>query len=83
MTLPRKPRQGALEWLSAAMEVIEQITSNAQSIEPKRDWKESQEAINAAFRIAHAARKPSCMSAHPDWGDPIDAAMSQQRRKKV
>lgn len=54
-----------------AMELIEEISADAQSLHPKLHWKQSQDAICAIYRLAHWIRSPKCRKNHKGWGDPI------------
>ena len=53
--------------LEAALEAIEEISACAQSTDPQRDWKLSQEAVCEIYRIAHWVRAPGCRKNHPDF----------------
>jgi len=58
-----------------ALEMIEEISADAQKTDPKRDWKESQDAICAIYRIVHSIRSPECRHNHPSWCKRIDDAV--------
>mgnify|MGYP001571949895 CR=1 FL=1 len=62
-----------------AWEMIEEISTHAESLDPKRDWKESQEAVCDIYKIAHSIRSPGCRKNHPDWSDKIDAAIRNSK----
>ncbi len=68
--------------LGMAMEMIEEVSADAQSTDPKRDWKESQDAVCYIYELAHAARAPKCRKNHPGWAKKIDAAIIAERRKQ-
>ena len=70
------------ERLIAALRLIDDITANAQSLDPKRDWEQSHDAVCQAYEIAHAAFNPSCMKAHPLWGKPIDVVVKEMRKER-
>jgi len=62
-----------------AWEMIEEIATHAQSLHPRRDWKESQKAVCDIYRIAHSIRSPGCRKNHPDWCVDIDAAVRNRK----
>jgi hypothetical protein len=64
------------------LEMIEEIAANAQTTAPKRDWKESQEAVCKIYEIIHSLRAPRCRKNHPGWGKAIDAAIRAEMRGK-
>ena len=66
-----------------ALDIIEDISTYAQSTDPKRDWKKSQEAVCQIYRIAHTILLPKCRKNHAQWSDQIDAAIKSERRSKA
>ena len=58
-----------------AVEMIEEESADAQSTDPKRDWKRSHEAVCRVYEIAHSLRSIECRKNHPSWSDSIDAAI--------
>lgn len=58
--------------LNKALEMIEEVSANAQSTNPKRDWKDSHSAICEIYEIVHSIRAPGCRKNHPDWCERID-----------
>lgn len=66
----------------AAWEMIEEISSHHQSIHPKKDWKESHEAVCDIYKIAHSIRAIKCRKNHPHWCDKIDDVIRNQGKKK-
>ena len=50
-----------------ALEAIEEISADAQSTDPKRDWKESYGAVCRIYQIAHWVRAPKCRKNHRGW----------------
>ena len=61
--------------LRTALELIEETSTCAQSTDPQRDWKESQEAICKIYEIVHSIRSPECRKNHTDWVKQIDDAI--------
>ena len=68
--------------LEMGLEMIEEISADAQSLNPKRDWKKSQEAVCEVYRIVHSLRSPACRKNHKDWSDKIDAAIKADRARR-
>lgn len=66
--------------LDMALEMIEEISTYAQSQDPKRDWKESQEAVWGIYGIIHSIRSPWCRKNHPKWCRKIDDAIRDRRK---
>jgi len=64
-----------------AWEMIGEISTHAQSTDPKRDWQESQEAVCAIYRIVHSIDAPSCRKNHGDWLKPVDAAIRREKKR--
>lgn len=65
-----------------AWEMVEEISVHAQSLDPKRDWNESQKAVCDIYKIAHSIRSLSCRKSHPGWCDDVDASIRSSRTKK-
>lgn len=63
-----------------AWEMIEEISSNAQSTCPKETWQESHDAVCEIYMIAHAIRAIKCRKSHPSWCNKIDDAVLAERR---
>ena len=63
-----------------ALGIIENITGNAESLDPKRDWKESHDAICSIYELAHWVRAPKCRKNHPSWGDALLADRKARRK---
>ena len=62
--------------------LIEEISTYAQSTDPKRDWKESGEAINRIYRLAHTINNPGCRKNHPAWTSDLDREVRANRLGK-
>ena len=62
-----------------ALEMIEEISADAQSTDPKRDWEQSHDAICAIYRVVHSIRSPKCRPNHPSWCKQIDKAIVSDR----
>lgn len=71
----------AMRW-KKAMEMIEEETADAQSLDPKRDWKRSYEAVVRVYKLAHTIRSPGCRENHLEWCMRIDTAIKADRRAK-
>lgn len=65
-----------------AWEVVEEVATHAESLNPKRDWEESHDAVVAIYQIAHSIRTPKCRKNHPKWIDRVNAAVRDSRRKR-
>lgn len=68
--------------LKAALEMIEEISSYAQSTDPRRDWDDSHKAVCEIYQIIHSIRALNCRKNHLDWVERIDAFITKQRKKK-
>ncbi len=68
--------------LAVALEAIEEISADAQSTEPFRDWKQSHDAVIAIYKIVHSIRSPKCRKNHPSWVEPIDAAIRAEAKSQ-
>ena len=80
----KKPRAGKITEAmrrKMAWELVEEISTHAQSTDPQRDWKDSHDAICNVYRIAHAIRLIGCRKNHPKWCDAIDAAIRAKRKE--
>ena len=66
--------------LKKALEMIERISANAQSVGPKRDWKESHESVCEIYQIVHTIRTPECRYTHPSWTKAIDDAIRAEQK---
>lgn len=58
-----------------ALEMIEEISVDAQSTNPQRDWKRSQDAVCEIYRLVHSIRSPGCRKNHKQWCLKIDTAI--------
>ena len=65
-----------------ALDIIEDISTYAQSTDPKRDWKKSQDAVCQIYRIAHTILIPKCRKNHPRWTGELDAAVRARLRRE-
>lgn len=68
--------------LEKGLELIELISSYAQTTDPKRAWKESYDAIISIYQLVHTLRMPACRKNHQDWIKPIDDALKMDKEKK-
>lgn len=66
-----------------AWEMVEEISTHAESLDPKRDWEESQDAVVAIYKIAHSIRSIGCRKNHAAWSDSIDAAIRASRKRSA
>lgn len=66
--------------LKKALEIVEEASSDAQSLDPKRDWKESQNAVCLIYEIIHSIRAPKCRKNHMEWVKQIDNAIKQEKK---
>ena len=62
--------------------MIDDISAHAESLDPKRDWKESQDAVCRIYEITHSILAPKCRKNHPGWVKQIDEAILADRRSK-
>ena len=62
-----------------ALELIEDISADAQLLDPKRDWKQSYRAVIKIYQLVHSVRAPGCRENHPKWIRPIDAAIKAEK----
>ena len=62
--------------------MIEEISADAQSLDPKRDWKESQKAVCEIYEVIHSIRSPACRKNHPRWIGEIYKAIRKSEKKK-
>lgn len=66
--------------LATALEMIEEISTHAQSTNPERDWKSSQEAVCRIYKIVHSIRSLMCRKNHPLWLKEIDEEVKKKLR---
>lgn len=66
--------------LTMALEMIEEITADAQSLHPEAEWKQSAEAVGKIYEIVHSIRAPKCRKNHPKWVKQIDDAVRQSKK---
>jgi len=66
--------------LAMALEMIEEISADAQSVSPRREWKESQDAVCLIYELVHSIRSPGCRKNHPEWAKKIDDAIKARRK---
>ena len=57
------------------LEAIEEVSAAAQSISPRRDWKESHDSVCKIYRMAHTALSLDCRKNHPGWTRELAKAM--------
>ncbi len=69
----KRNRISEAERTEKALEMIEEVSADAQSLDPKRDWKQSQEAVCRVYELVHSIRCPKCRKNHPRWYMQIDA----------
>lgn len=65
-----------------ALHLIEEIAANAQSLDPKRDWRESHDSVCAIYRLAHVINVPGCVKNHPSWAEPLARRPEPRRNRK-
>lgn len=65
--------------LIKGLEMIEEISADAQSLDPKRDWKDSYDGIIEIYQIVHSLRAPKCRKNHVDWVELIDNAIRSEK----
>ena len=65
-----------------AWEMVEEISTDAESLNPRKTWRRSHEAVCLIYELAHSIRSPKCRKNHPAWVEKIDAAIRSSRRKK-
>ncbi len=66
-----------------AMEMIEEISADAQTTHPQKRWKESYEAVCRIYQLAHSIRAPRCRKNHPDWHQEIKFNLKADRDAKA
>lgn len=66
--------------LNKALEMIETISSDCQSTQPQKTWKESHEGICQIYEVVHSIRAPKCRRNHPDWCAQIDEAIAEEKK---
>lgn len=66
--------------LVKGLEMIEEISSNHQSLNPKRDWRDSHDGIVAIYSIVHSLRAVDCRKNHPSWCKKIDDAIRYEKK---
>lgn len=64
-----------------AIEMIEDISSNEQTTNPKRDWKNTYNGLVKIYEIIHSIRSPKCRKNHPSWSDQIDQEIVLEKSK--
>jgi hypothetical protein len=69
------------EILVAGLEMIEEVSADAQSLHPQEDWKESQDAVCFIYELVHTIRTPGCRKNHPEWLKNIEAKVRADRRR--
>ncbi len=62
------------------LQAIEDISSEAQSVDPKRSWKQSHEAVCRIYEIVHSIRNKQCRKNHPNWIQRIDDEIAKENR---
>ena len=50
----------------------------AQSTNPKKDWKQSHDAVCKIFQMIHVVLVPKCRKNHPEWTKELDSAMREK-----
>lgn len=68
--------------LTKALEMIEEASSDAQSTNPRRDWRSTHNALCYVYEIIHSVRSPKCRKNHPAWTEEIDRAIRAPRKTK-
>lgn len=66
--------------LEKALEMIEDISTFAQTTDPERDWKQSYRAVIDIYEIIHSIRAPGCRKNHIKWVNKIDEAIIAEAR---
>lgn len=66
----------------AAWELVEKISTYAQSLNPKRDWEQSYKAVVKTYQIAHSIRAPQCRKNHPDWIKEVDDVIRAEKSRR-
>ena len=69
--------------LKKALQMIEEISADAQSTDPKRSWKQSHKAVCEIYEIVHTITTPECRHNHPEWTNKIDDAIRSDVRGKL
>ena len=61
--------------IKTALEMIEDISSDAQSTCPKKTWQTSHDAVCEIYKLVHSLRSIGCRKNHPAWLEKIDAGV--------
>ena len=62
--------------------MIEEASADAQSLDPKRDWERSHDAVCEIYEIIHSIRAPDCRKNHPKWIGRIFKTILRSEKKK-
>lgn len=68
--------------LAVALLAIEEISADAQSTDPERDWKASQDAVCKIYEVVHVINAPKCRKNHPEWTKMLDGWVSARKTCK-